>query len=302
DTGMEIGDEAGTTGDTTTDTTTTSDTSDTDTTSDTTTTDTTTDTTTTDTTDTDTTGGPVCGNGVIDMGEECDGNNLGNKKCRSGHDQVTCNPQTCTFDFSECPPCGDGTWDRETEECDWNYEPTAQFGEFVQCTELEPLGEIDYKDYTSGQILVTVCSESCLLSRKPCGFCGDGELDGAYIDIGPGDAPVSQGAEVCDGPFVDPEALSKLCRNVCKENPEDAGSTLNLRCAYTCAQGCKELEPPTIESNPIEDAGCCVIGGQSCDPVLPCCFALDHPGEEGCKTVAIETEEGTIFVDRCRSF
>lgn len=243
----------------------------------------------------------VCGDGIVSPGEECDGNNLGNKKCRSGHDQVTCNPTTCTFDFSECPDCGNGT--REShEECDWNDEPQVGFAESIQCSELEPLGEIDYKDYTSGQVLITACSESCLLSRKSCGFCGDGVLDGPYTDIGPGDAPVSQGAEVCDAPFVDPEALSKLCRNVCKSSPEEAGSTLNLRCEYSCATGCKELEPPVVAEDPIVDANCCVVGGQSCDPVLPCCYALDHPGEQGCKTVAIESEQGTIFVDRCRSF
>ncbi|MCA9697455.1 MAG: hypothetical protein KC431_08015, partial [Myxococcales bacterium] len=102
DTGMEIGDEAGTTGDTTTDTTTTSDTSDTVTTSDTTTTDTTTDTTTTDTTDT--TGGPVCGNGVIDMGEECDGNNIGGASCMGiGYDMGTPGCMgDCTLDYSTC--------------------------------------------------------------------------------------------------------------------------------------------------------------------------------------------------------
>ena len=243
----------------------------------------------------------VCGDGIVSPGEECDGNNLGNKKCRSGHDQVTCDPTTCTFDFSECPSCGNGSWE-EDEECDWNYEPASEFAEFVQCSELTPLGEIDYKDYSSGQVLVTACNESCLLSRKSCSFCGDDVLDDAYVDLGPGDAPVSQGAEVCDGPYVDPGALSKLCHNVCKDDPDDAGSTLNLRCEYTCAKGCKELEAPMIANDPIVDAKCCVLGGQSCDPVLPCCYALDHPGEQGCKTVAIESESGPIFVDRCRSF
>lgn len=53
-----------------------------------------------------TTGGPaVCGNGVIDDGEQCDGGNLGGFTCIDlGYSGGTlgCDPVTCTYDASAC--------------------------------------------------------------------------------------------------------------------------------------------------------------------------------------------------------
>ncbi|RKY25411.1 MAG: hypothetical protein DRP79_06635, partial [Planctomycetota bacterium] len=47
----------------------------------------------------------LCGNGRIDPGEECDGNELGGKTCEDFDDytggQLSCNPD-CTFNFSDC--------------------------------------------------------------------------------------------------------------------------------------------------------------------------------------------------------
>jgi hypothetical protein len=55
----------------------------------------------------------VCGNGIIESGEECDGSNLGGQTCESlGYysGTLSCNPD-CTFDTSNCqtaPPSGGG--------------------------------------------------------------------------------------------------------------------------------------------------------------------------------------------------
>jgi hypothetical protein len=61
-----------------------------------------------------TTGDPVCGNGVIDDGEQCDGGNLGGFTCVDlGYSGGTlaCDPVTCTYDASGCvsDPDGGGT-------------------------------------------------------------------------------------------------------------------------------------------------------------------------------------------------
>ncbi len=57
-------------------------------------------------------GGPVCGNGVIDDGEQCDSDNLNGFSCTdlgySGGD-LACDPVTCTYDASGCVTDGGTT-------------------------------------------------------------------------------------------------------------------------------------------------------------------------------------------------
>jgi hypothetical protein len=57
------------------------------------------------------TGDPVCGNGSIDDGEQCDGGNLGGFTCVDlGYSGGTlgCDPVTCTYDASACMTDMDG--------------------------------------------------------------------------------------------------------------------------------------------------------------------------------------------------
>ena len=56
-------------------------------------------------------GDPVCGNGAIDDGEQCDGGNLGGFTCVDlGYSGGTlgCDPVTCTYDASACVTDMDG--------------------------------------------------------------------------------------------------------------------------------------------------------------------------------------------------
>ncbi len=60
---------------------------------------------------TETTGDPgVCGDGIRDAGEDCDGTDLGGQDCSdAGFDQgeLACTRE-CTFDVAGCSSCGDG--------------------------------------------------------------------------------------------------------------------------------------------------------------------------------------------------
>jgi hypothetical protein len=79
----------------------------------------------TDTATSTTTGdGPSCGNGLIDLGEQCDGADVQGFDCFSlglGAGVLGCEPGLCTFDTSGCGPmggvCGDGVVD-PGEQCD----------------------------------------------------------------------------------------------------------------------------------------------------------------------------------------
>ncbi len=68
-------------------------------------------------------GGPGCGNGAIDAGEECDGADLQGNDCMGlGFDGgvLACDAKTCMFDTTGCnaaPGCGNGIVD-PGEQCD----------------------------------------------------------------------------------------------------------------------------------------------------------------------------------------
>lgn len=52
-----------------------------------------------------------CGNGVIDAGEECDGDDLGEETCTSlgySSGELTCDAETCMYDSSMCTGSGTG--------------------------------------------------------------------------------------------------------------------------------------------------------------------------------------------------
>jgi hypothetical protein len=56
------------------------------------------------------TGVPVCGNGVVDLGEQCDGTELGGITCEDlGYNggELACDPVTCTYDASGCMAGGE---------------------------------------------------------------------------------------------------------------------------------------------------------------------------------------------------
>jgi hypothetical protein len=61
----------------------------------------------------------MCGNGVVEADEECDGDAFGGKNCiTEGFDGglLTCN-MNCTLNTDGCSVCGDGKIG-QTEQCD----------------------------------------------------------------------------------------------------------------------------------------------------------------------------------------
>lgn len=107
-------------------------------------------------------GESVCGNNVIETGEECDGDYLNGKSCSAldGFVQgaLACSPN-CEYDTSSCMSeeeyaistyCGNGTIDTKYEECD-----TSDFGNKT-C--------VDYQ-FDSGDL---VCNTQCKIDSTNC--------------------------------------------------------------------------------------------------------------------------------------
>ncbi|MBN2723740.1 MAG: SBBP repeat-containing protein [Deltaproteobacteria bacterium] len=107
-----------------------------------------------------------CGNGIVDIGEECDPEEGSMKSCTQagyyGNGSTLCTSE-CTIDYSQCEGfCGDGQI-QGSEDCD-----------------LENLGTMslceDHEGY-SGNTTVT-CNSSCRYDLSSCEkLCGNGEID-----------------------------------------------------------------------------------------------------------------------------
>jgi hypothetical protein len=131
--------------------------------------------------------GPVCGNGVVDADEQCDGSDFSGDSCTArGFDggSLTCTA-LCTIDDATCELCGNGI--REgSEECDGTDVGVAGCDDLgclsgaVGCTTACAL---DYAGCSSCPVcdgdgvceqdeICSTCGSDCF--SEPPGFCGNG--------------------------------------------------------------------------------------------------------------------------------
>ena len=218
----------------------------------------------------------VCGDGMVDGDEECDGDNLAGRKCPLGDDVVQCNAD-CTFDFSLCNKCGNGIVDTDIgEECD-----VAIVGELLvprPCAgsnqggpgEIEALVNPAGTPYTDG--VSVACTDDCKFSRLGCSFCNNDFIDPARpIDLR-GNLSLP---EVCDGDKIDLEHLEGEFPNSTCWNPDMEGDVI-LRPNVTCDDDCAGyVDQPGLP-------GCCVQSGAQApedDEEPRCCYEYAHPDE-----------------------
>lgn len=169
-------------------------------------------------------GEPVCGNGVLEAGEACDGTSLGGRTCLDelalGFGEVACSAG-CHLDLSACHDCGNGAIEGP-EECDGNdLRHTCQ-----------GLG------FTSG---VLTCNPDCTENTSACsGGCGDGVLD-------PG--------EQCDGANLD----GKTCATV--TGKPNGHLACGPDCAFDVSE-CSRCGNGLLEGD--EPCDGAAFGGQTC--------------------------------------
>lgn len=199
---------------------------------------------------------PLCGNGQIDPGEQCDGADVNNSSCPSGKGILGCTAD-CKLDESSCDACGNGRIEPELgEECE-----RAVLGTLAQprsCAELS----YPEKPYTSGQYKDCI-KDSCLWYRGGCGFCGDQVADAPQIIDINYPSKLSE-REVCDGNASQLDDLTAYCNDNCPVE--------GMSCSPKCRSDCQDFAPPE------DDLRCCVPAGDPCpaagDPA-PCCLGYD---------------------------
>lgn len=219
----------------------------------------------------------VCGDGFVDDGEQCDGDNLNGDLCPGGVGALRCNDE-CQLDYTYCKRCGNSVLD-PGEECDPNTDPTDLVLSKPLCSELE--SPYVGKPYTSGQ--PSTCRDDCRWDRAGCGYCGNGRIEDEGFVVDFEGTPAIP--ELCDGDLFDPVAREELTSASCPSNAD-------LRPLVTaCATDCQDFV--------FEPQACCIKKGGLCpeddDPVR-CCYELENPGVPG---GPCQTEFGEVVAEVC---
>lgn len=227
---------------------------------------------------------PVCGNGVIEGNEICDGNCPttcnDNKACTTDKltgSASTCNavcsstpitvcktgdgccPTSCTnANDAECPAqpprCGDGIV-QGAETCDGNCPASCEDG--IACTKDVRTGTAEACNVVCAHTQVTACS------RTADGCCPTGCNGLTDADCNPvcGNSAIEAG-ETCDPQSSCPTSCND--NTACtKDTLNGAASTCNAACTFTTITACASGD------------GCCPSGcarpaDNDCPPALPC--------------------------------
>lgn len=204
----------------------------------------------------------LCGNGVAEPDEECDGNDLGGMTCADIDSQLVggslrCSPG-CKLDASQCTRCGNGQIDTG-EECDGQSLGSATCGSLVG---------------------VPVCGATCRVDYATCVAgpeCGNGVID------------TSEG-EQCDGLLLG----IATCASV-----STAYSGGMLTCGANClydTSGCKFSSTcgnGTVDAQAGEDCDGADLGGANCQ-------SLGYPGGTlGCTAQCTHDTSGCSAPTTC---
>lgn len=192
---------------------------------------------------------PVCGNGIIEPGEQCEGTDLAGETCTSQGlegGELACTAE-CTFDLSACEGCGNGVMEIG-EECD-----ASDFGTQT-CAN---------SGFQSGEL---TCTSDCTVDLSSCvGGCGNGVVEsGEECDPPDGSTCASDctliGGDECDEPdSYDTDCETATTGQWCWDGGD--GGSLFCGCDpeygdTDCQlEGYERCNPDTLRCEPPPDCG-----------------------------------------------
>ena len=244
-----------------------------------------------------------CGNGIVNVGETCDGTAFsGDRKTCAEWDstiyssgEVTCN-KDCSVNFDQCVRfeyCGDGKL-KDNEECDG----TVFLNGMKTCMDFD-------SGYTSGMLK---CSSKCEIDITDCradAKCGDGKVEGSENCDG---TKFYKNLTACNSIFPDLYESGKVqCTSKCKYNTQNCvpwcgNGSLNKKVGEVCdgekfgGETCETLVGAGSKGTLKCVNGCTQIDTSDCSKPLSCGNGIIDEGEK-C--------DGDVFPDgknRCYDF
>jgi len=268
---------------------------------------------------TTTDGGPVCGNGMVEAGEQCDVEDLGGETCESqgfGGGALGC-ADDCTFDTARCTPaaaCGNGMVEAG-EQCDG-----ADLGgascqtqgfdggtlgcaddctyDTSECTEAPACGDgaVDPGEACDGADLggetcqsqgfggggVLACLDDCSgFDTAGCMAGGGEDCCAAHMSTGCQD-PECEAAICGADPFCCESQWDDICANAADANPAcaGAGGTCPGGGGAVCGNGA--VEAPEVCDGANLNGQTCVTQGFAGGGVLACAAGCGSFNTAGC--------------------
>ena len=231
----------------------------------------------------------VCGDGIIDEGEECDGDNLGGMTCGDlgyGGGTLACTDD-CTFDTTGCyaaAECGNGIIE-VGEECDSGY-----LGGATCESEGYDGGDLACNDDTCRFDVSGCCNHECSVE-------GETRCNGNVIqscEMGQEGCRVWADVEDCEdnNQFCVHEDGDTYCADTCVDECSEAGI---YQCDVNVVQVCEEGTNGCLVWADVED---CELNGQECVEdgddaycVFTCVSECTDSGDLRCNGMILEVCE-----------
>lgn len=250
----------------------------------------------------------LCGNGIVDAGEECDGVNLNGKSCQVlgfGGGTLSCYPKgtagQCSFDTTGCTSCGPGTVKPGSRQCSLTV--CNQATEKV-CNTAGTAYDVT-KTVTDGSCLFGCGATASCTPAVQCSSLGCGQTDSCGNYCGDCQAAPSPTNDPCAG-ISNPDLSQACCTSKGFRWAKSGEAKLFGGFTGIGQYGCvgddlgeylrfRECEGAACSTNAADSAACASVN--SCVLNTKCYARLDRAAEEPEIAALVQNCQGTSSGD-----